>query len=225
MEEIKTVIERIGDKYKALENLNATDLNSINEKQNEIDTLKSEIEGLQGKIEVRTADMARLEEKKAEAEQFDRSMEEVAPLIDKTEVTLEPTEEVKEEIKEEVQENSYNPFGDLTSEIETKEEPFEFKSNIDAFNAPEEPVAETPVTTEPIAEAPIFEDALVEEEEPVMDATVEAPSNNVGPIFDERGFDISAAMSSESSAEVPNIGLNEMYNSEPIQEDPSMIIR
>lgn len=249
MEEIKTVIDRLKEKLEKLDNENSADLNSINEKQNSISSLNAEIDNLQKQIAARKENMAKLEAKRVEAESFDKSIEEVAPLIDKEEVkeeetvveetapeetpvveeakeeTVEPVEEeTKEEIvpeqpvfnpTEETDNNMVFPFGDITSDLETKEAPFEFKSNMSEFKEPEE---EAPVEAE--AEVPALEATM----EPVQPEVSSTPAN--GPVFDERGFDISATLDQPAapSNELPDIGLNEMYNA-PMEQESTMVLR
>ena len=74
MNEIKTVIEKLKDKKNELEQANAADLESINNKQDNIDTLSKEISDLQNGIEERKKDIATLEQKMSEAESFDKSI-------------------------------------------------------------------------------------------------------------------------------------------------------
>ena len=259
MEEIKTVIDRLKEKLEKLDNENSADLNSINEKQNSISSLNAEIDNLQKQIAARKENMAKLEAKRVEAESFDKSIEEVAPLIDKEEVneeapkeeehvkeeipvveetepeetpvveeakeeTVEPVEETKEEVApeqsvlnptEETDNNMVFPFGDITADLETKEAPFEFKSNMSEFNEPEE---EAPNQEE--AEIPALE-ATMEPEQPEVSFT---PAN--GPVFDERGFDISSTLNQTESPsnKLPDIGLNEMYNA-PMEQESTRVLR
>lgn len=249
MEEIKTVIDRLKEKLEKLDNENSADLNSINEKQNSISSLNAEIDNLQKQIAARKENMAKLEAKRVEAESFDKSIEEVAPLIDKEEVkeeepvveetapeetpvveeakeeTVEPVEEeTKEEIvpeqpvfnpTEETDNNMVFPFGDITADLETKEAPFEFKSNMSEFKEPEE---EAPVEKED--EVPALEATM----EPVQPEVSFTPAN--GPVFDERGFDISSTLNQTESPsnKLPDIGLNEMYNA-PMEQESTRVLR
>ena len=236
MEEIKTVIDRLKDKLEVLEKENTNDLASINEKQTNIDNLSKEIENLQHEIEARKEDMSKLDEKMKEAEDFDKSIGEVASLIEEDEkveaevheevkeevpaeepdmlANINPEEEVHEEVQEEapVEENTFNPFGDLTTSNEVKEDAFDFKSTMNDYNEPEENDLPTLSAIDGEAAA----------------APMEEVNNEVnGPIFNDQGFDISGnvnneVVSEQASNEFPNIGLNEMYN-EPTYEENAMI--
>ena len=211
MKEIKTVMDRLEKEHKKLEEENAADLSSINDKQANINTLTGEISELQNAIEARKENMTKLEQKIAETKEFEKSIEEVAPLITE-EVKEEPkeevheeepvNEEVKEEVKEEapvVEENKEEnifPFGDITTDLESKDAPFEFKNDLPEFNA-----------------------SLPEVEE-----TKEENVNPDIPMFDANGFDISANTTpAEPNNAFPNIGLNEAYNTQI--DDGSMKLR
>ena len=73
MKEIKTVMDRLEKEHKKLEEENAADLSSINDKQANINTLTDEISKLQDAIEARKENMTKLEQKIAKRRTKGRS--------------------------------------------------------------------------------------------------------------------------------------------------------
>ncbi len=209
MKETQTIISKLQDAKEVLVHDNAADEKSIQEKQENINTLNAEIEKLKANIEGRNNDIQTLDAKLAESEKLDESLKETSGLLDKIKTTN--TEE-KEEEKEEVVE-------------EKKEEPkVDFDFGIPKFN--EEPKEEAheevkeEAKGEPTFNLPNFNDMLNDNEnKEEVNFDFKDNMNTYGaseeasvPVFDENGFDISGQSSVDESVNALS-NLNEMYNS------------
>ena len=205
MEEIQSVIDKLKHKLEALEEENKADEKSISEKQTAIDTLNGEISDLQKGIETRKEDIAKLTQKIEAAETFDKSMEEVAPLI--ANVEEEKHEEEKEEAKNILDVKAEDALNAETHEEEKTEEEEEEIRPMFSFSA--EKVAELNEETNQEEDQHQHMNDLADHYTHEFDTP--ATPNESGPIFDERGFDISATV---NNGTMPDLGLNEMYNPE-----------
>lgn len=186
MKEIKTVMERLKKEYDSLEQENITATQSISEKQNDINTLTDEINALQAEIETRKENMAKLQQKIAETEAFERSIDEVVPLM-------------REDGEEKGPEADYLAAVESAMDDAKIEEPtpFTFRNNLDVFNntsdeAEQTDEADKAVATEVEGGEPM-EEARPEEDEVSAMSFMRTPTD-------------------EDLTATPDYTMNEMYN-------------